>query len=212
MVELKYRLTLTEDMLGTVPKNKEVFSRYIANERTGENEIDSVPEGEESGYTGFFEDDEGIFLYDYHIKGFLKEAGNVLKGSLVNPQAPKNPEKAESPGPTGDSKKKPAVGIQGLRSKIDNYVFVFPRKIRLKKKPDGVLERPLRGMTAQGPRVSLAKSDIVSAGTSFEITVKLLPHKEITQAVIEALLDYGALKGLGNWRNASWGQFQWVQC
>ena len=137
MLELTYRITLIEPMLGTVPKSKEVFTRYIANERTGEDEIANVPEGEGSGYTGFFTDDEGIFLYDYHIKGFLKEAGNVLKES---------------------------VKVKALRSKLDNFVFVFPRKIRLQDFPDGVLERPLRGMTAQGPRVSLAKSDMVNAG------------------------------------------------
>jgi hypothetical protein len=182
-LEQKYKLTLTEPMLGTVAKSKEIFTRYIANERTGEDEIANVPEGEEPGYTGFFTDEEGIFLYDYHIKGFLKEAGNVLKESLK---------------------------LKNLKSKIDNYVFVFPRKIRLQGKPDGVLERPLRGMTAQGPRVSLAKSDVVNAGLSFEVTIKVLTHKgqEIDQEVIESLLDYGALKGLGQWRNSSWGRFE----
>ena len=181
--EQKYRLTLIEPMLGTVAKSKEIFTRYIANERTGEDEIANVPEGEESGYTGFFTDEEGIFLYDYHIKGFLKEAGNVLKESLK---------------------------LKNLKSKIDNFVFVFPRKIRLQDAPDGVLERPLRGMTAQGPRVSLAKSDVVNAGLSFEVTIKVLTHKgqEIDQEVIESLLDYGALKGLGQWRNGSWGRFE----
>ena len=182
MEELKYRITLIEKMLGTVPKNKEVFSRYIASERTGPEEIANVPEGEESGYTGFFTKPDGIHLYDYHIKGFLKEAGNVLKESLK---------------------------LKNLKSKLDNFVFVFPREIFLKGKPDGVLERPLRVMTMHGFRVSLAKSDYVDAGLSFEITIKLLPHKEISREVIETLLDYGALKGLGQWRNGSWGRFAW---
>ena len=182
MEELKYRITLIEKMLGTIPKNKEVFSRYIATERTGPEEISNVPEGEESGYTGFFTKPDGIYLYDYHIKGFLKEAGNVLKE---------------------------AVKIKNLKSKMHNYVFVFPREIYLKNKPDGVLERPLRAMTMQGPRVSLAKSDYVDAGLSVEITIKLLPHKEISREVIEKLLDYGQLKGLGQWRNGSWGRFEW---
>jgi hypothetical protein len=182
MLELKYRITLMEKMLGTVPKNKDIFSRYIASERTGEDEIANVPEGEESGYTGFFTKKNGIYLYDYHIKGFLKEAGNILKDSLT---------------------------LKNLKSKLDNYLFVFPREIFLQDAPDGVLERPLRAMTMQGPRVSLAKSDYVEAGLSFEITIKVLDHKEITQEVVEKLLDYGALKGLGQWRNGSWGRFAW---
>ncbi len=182
-MDLKYRITLLEPMLGTVPKNKEVFSRYIANERTGQDEIANVPEGEESGYTGFFTNPDGsIFLFNYHIKGFLKEAGNILKEEL---------------------------GVKNLRNKIDNYVFVFPRRIPLKDEPDGTMERPLRGMTPQGPRVSLAKSDIVDAGLTMDFSVKVLKHKELTEELIEKLLDYGALKGLGQWRNASWGSFTW---
>ena len=192
--ELKFQITLQEKLLGTVPKRKDVFSRYIASERTGPEEIAAVPEGEESGYTGFFTKPEGIYLYDFHIKGFLKEAGNVLKDSMTLT--------------LGDTSKT-GKGIKNLRSKIDNYVFVFPREIRLQERPDGVIERPLRAMTKQGPRISLAKSDYVNAGLTFEITVKLLPHKEINRRVIETLLDYGALKGLGQWRNGSWGRFTW---
>ncbi len=193
MQELKYRITLIEKMLGTVPKSKEVFSRYIASERTGPEEMANVPEGEESGYTGFFTKPDGVYLYDYHIKGFLKEAGNVLKETAGK-------EDAKTGKPTA---------IKNLKSKLDNYVFVFPREIYLKENPDGVLERPLRAMTMQGPRVSLAKSDYVDAGLSFEILIKLLPHKEINREVIEKLLDYGQLKGLGQWRNGSWGRFEW---
>jgi hypothetical protein len=181
-MEQKYRLTLTEPMLGTIPKNKEVFTRYIASERTGEDEIANIPPGEESGYTGFYTKEDGIYLYDYHIKGFLKEAGNILKEALE---------------------------IRALKSKLDNYLFVFPRSLRLKDKPDGINERPLRAMTAAGPRISLAKSDYVDAGTTIEVTIKLLPHQELTQELIETLLDYGAFKGLGQWRNASWGRFTW---
>lgn len=177
-----YRLTLQEPMLGTIPKSKEIFSRYIATERTGEDEIANVPEGEESGYTGFFTKEDGIYLMDYHIKGFLKEAGNILKDSL---------------------------GLKNLKNKIDNYLFVFPREIRLKDKPDGVLERPLRAMTMQGPRVSLAKSDYVNGNLSFKIKIMVLAHKEITQDLVEKLFNYGALKGLGQWRNGSYGRFTW---
>lgn len=183
MIKANYQITLTEKMLGTVPKNPEVFSRYIQTERTGEDEIANVPEGQESGYTGFYTDENGIYLYDYHIKGFLKEAGNVLKDQAK---------------------------ITALKSKLDNYLFIFPRKIYLKSKPDGVLERPLRAMTMQGPRVSLAKSDYVEAGTTFEVEIVILPNKwNIDLALVESLMDYGALKGLGQWRNASFGRFCW---
>jgi hypothetical protein len=79
----------------------------------------------------------------------------------------------------------------------------------LKEKPDGRLERPLRANTPQGPRVSLVSSDYVDAGVEFEITITLLPHKELKWKIVEQLLDYGKLKGLGQWRNGGWGRFEW---
>ena len=185
------RITLLEDMLGTIPKSKEVFTKFVQAKRAEAldddkllEEQEMVPEGEEPGFTGFYSDDHGVYLMDYHLRGFFKEAGNILKAHEL-------------------------IGIKNMRAKIDNFCFIFPRKIFLKTKPDGVLERPLLGMTRQGPRVTLAKSDYVAAGLHFDIVVGLLPHDEITEEKIVTLLDFGQLKGLGQWRNGSWGRFSW---
>lgn len=202
-----YQVTfrLLEPLLGTVPKNKDVYTRYIAGKtdpngnllipdpRMIKEEAATVPEipDEKEGWTGFHEDKEGIFLYNYAILGFLKEAGNTLRAQL---------------------------GIANLRSKIDQFVFVEPRRIRLKDKPDGWLERPLRGMTMQGPRVTVVRSDYVDAGTEFSCRLLLLrgqiPQKggakdEITEEVLRTLLDYGRFKGLGQFRNGSYGRFEY---
>ncbi len=181
---MKIRITLTEAMLGTVPKDKKVYTTYIADKvekEVGEEEAKSVEEIEAKGWTGFHKDEGGLFVFDYLVKGFIKEAGNTLKD---------------------------IVKIKALKSKLDNYLFVFPRKIHLgKSKPDGVIERPLRAMTAQGPRVTLMRSDMVEAGVSFDVELRLLPHKEITESVLEELLRYGELKGLGQFRNGSYGRF-----
>jgi len=180
-------LTLLEPLLGTVPKDKDIYATYIATKKESASigEVDTVPENnlEEKGWTGFHTDDTGIFLYDYQIKGFLKEAGNVLKAELK---------------------------VKNLRSKLDDYVFVFPRRIQLAEKPDGVIERPLRAMTAQGPRVTLARSDTVNAGRVIRFEVRTLAHSEITEALLVALLDYGALKGLGQFRNGSYGRVSYT--
>lgn len=190
MKNIKLKLTLIEDMLGTVPKNKEIFTDHIQNKAVEKNlltqdqldaEIECVEDLEEKGWTGFMADENGLFIYDYLVKGFLKEAGNVLKDSLK---------------------------IKALRNKIDSFLFVFPRKIYLgMQKPDGIVERSLRVMTMQGPRVCLAKSDKVNAGTSFEIQIKLLEHKELKEEIVFELLKYGELKGLGQFRNGSYGRF-----
>lgn len=187
MKTIKYKITLTEPMLGTIPKNKEVFSTYIATKVADKegidyaSEVETVEDLKEKGYTGFHSDEQGIFIFDYMIKGFLKNAGNTLK----------------------DIQK-----VKALSSKIDNFVFIFPRKIHVgKTQPDGILERPLRAMTMQGPRVTLAKSDYIDAGVSFDIELKLLSHKEVSEKIIDELFEYGQLKGLGQFRNGSYGRF-----
>ena len=184
MFDVKIRLTT--DLLGTVPKNKEIFSTYIETKKPKnqtEEETENIEEIEEAGWTGFMQDEKGIFIYDYMIRGFLKNAGNILKDELK---------------------------LKNLRSKISDRVFIFPRKIYLgKSEPDGVLERPLRGMTAKGPRVSLARSDYIAAQTEISFSIDIIGGgKEITENLIWKLLEYGKYCGLGQWRNGSYGRFE----
>ena len=186
---MKIKLRLTEPMLGTVPKDPEVYKSYIETkkpESVDEKEYLTIEKIEEKGWTGFHKDENGLFIYDYMIRGFLKNAGNVLKDTDT-------------------------IKIKNIKSKIDNVVFVFPRKIYLgKSEPDGVIERPLRAMTMQGPRVSLTRSEYVVAGTEIEIEITILPNKEITEDIIKELLKYGRYCGLGQFRNGSYGRFEVV--
>jgi len=181
-------IELTTEMLGTVTKDPEVYRTYIESKKPkgkeGDNEYLTVGKIEEKGWTGFHRDDEGLFIYEYMVKGFLKHAGNILKDDLK---------------------------IKALRSKLDDFLFVSPRRIRLgKSEPDGVVERPLRAMTMQGPRVTLAKSDMLNAGLRIEFELKLLPHKELKWATVERLLEHGELMGLGQFRNGGYGRFKVV--
>jgi len=183
------KIILIEQMLGTIPKNKDVYARFIATKLQGitegqlNEEIEGIPEEiENTGWTGFRTDNNGIFVYDYFIKGFLKEAGNILKDSL---------------------------GVPALRSKIDNLVFVFPRKIYIGEKPDGLLERPIRVQTMQGPRVSVVRSDFVNEGTIINCSLKVIGSRVINEKILRSILDYGSLKGLGQFRNGSYGRFNY---
>ena len=176
---------------GTVTKDPEVYKTYIASkqietravEDLTDDETITVEKIEERGWTGFHKDENTneLFIYNYMIKGFLKHAGNVLKA---------------------------VVKIKALRSKLDDFVFILPRRIYLgQSEPDGVLERPLRVMTMQGPRVCLARSDYIKAGKELVFTIKLYPHPEIDWEVINQLLAYGEDMGLGQFRNGSYGTF-----
>lgn len=195
MQTFKLKLTLTEPMLGTVPKDKEVYKTYIATKKKEiegveltqeelKDEVESIDEVEQKGWTGFHSDENGLYIYDYMVRGFLKNAGNILKND---------------------------VGVKNLSSKISQFVFVGPRKIYLgKKEPDGVLERPLRAQTAQGPRVTLARSDIVNAGTELNCELVIVGGKEVTEELLLKLLDYGKFQGLGQFRSGSYGRFTYV--
>jgi hypothetical protein len=184
MQKFDISIELTEPMLGTVPKSKEIYEKFIESKKPTsieDVEVVSVEELEEKGWTGFHKDDNGLFIYDYMVKGFIKYAGNVLKDEL---------------------------GIKNLKAKLTDYIFVFPRRIYLgKAEPDGVFERPLRAMTMQGPRVTLARSEYVAAGTKLSFQIGLLKHKELTIEKIMTIMDYGQLQGLGQFRNGGFGRF-----
>lgn len=186
--EQHYTIELVEDLLGTVAKDKELYKTWTESKKPmsiTENESATVEETEEKGWTGFHKDENGLFLYDYLIKGFIKHAGNVLKD---------------------------IVGVKNLRSKITDYVFVTPRRIYLgKQEPDGIFERPLVAQTPLGKRVCLTRSDFIKAGAKLSFTISLLPHKEINFELINRLMKHGELMGLGQFRNGSFGRFKMIQ-
>ena len=73
-----------------------------------------------------------------------------------------------------------------------------------------LLQRPLRGQTAQGERIALATSETVPAGSEVEFTIRCLSDSH-EKAVME-WLEYGKFKGLGQWRNAGFGRFEYEVC
>jgi len=202
----KFRLSFTERVLGSLPSSDEVFLKYIAPNLDKDTRVKEFPElkeelikeelqtlkrdkkededERESMLTIFHKKDDGIYLLDYQVKGFIKNSGNVLKDIL---------------------------GIRALRSKIDNFVFVYPRYIKIADKPDGIYVRSLRAQTAQGPRICIAGSEYVEPPCPIEIEIELLPHKEVKWQIIYALLDYGSRLGIGQFRNGSFGRFTWEE-
>jgi hypothetical protein len=194
----EYDITLVEPILGSQPSSQAVYREMIAArapepDEEGREEEAMLPP-EETRTTVFLRDAAGhACLMDYQVMGFLKEAGNTLK------------ELFEAATPGGKPKKKP--GITALRSKLQNFVSVYPRIISLGKAPDGYYERPLQAMTMKGPRVCMARSEIIDPGVTIRIKIGLLPHPEVTWDLLEQLLEYGQFKGLGQFRNGGYGRF-----
>lgn len=186
--KINVKIEFIEKMLGTAP-DPEVYGKYIASlAPVGtdiKDEIETLNDIEEKGTTRFHKDEMGLFIYNYMIIGFLKEAGNSLKEQL---------------------------GIKALKSKIEQFVFVNPRKIYLfKEQPDGTFERPKRVNGPMGPQSTLGRSEYINAGTQIEFELTLLEHKEVTQDTIKEIMEYGQFKGLGQWRNGGFGAFKVLQ-
>jgi len=190
----KFRITIIEDILGSWPADRDLYTHYVAakapNDLLKADETDAFPDRAEGcGQTVFPQDETGYYLMDYHIKGFMKEAGNVLKDQLQ---------------------------ITGMRAKLDNLAFIKPRRIYFHRmngdlvtEYDDIKERSLRCNTAQGPRTSLAASELIKAPVYLEFELWLLDNdKDVDWEGLFWLLEYGQLKGLGQWRNGGWGAFE----
>lgn len=136
-----------------------------------------------------FPRDNGVPIYwDYQIKGFFKDACGMLR-KVAGSKSSK---------------------IKAYKKEIDGLIFVEERKIPIHF--DGEMstcQRPLRGQTAQGERIALANSESIPAGSWVEFTVKCLCDSH--EAVVREWLDYGELRGIGQWRNSGKGRFKWEE-
>lgn len=191
MKEIKVRLTFTEEVLGTASANPEIHEEFIASKshdaKTIEEEVAAVGVEEvvEKSMTIFPRQKDGTpIFYDYQIRGFFKEACGALRKL-----------------PKSESSK-----IKAYKKQVDNLIFVEPRQIPINVNGKiGNCQRPLRGQTAQGERISLANSETIPAGSSIEFTVICLSDGDID--LVKEWLSYGRLKGLGQWRNSGKGKF-----
>lgn len=193
MKEMRVKLTMTEPILGTASNDKEIHRNFIASHAqdalTMEEEVEAVGVDEmvERGMTVFPRNEEGKpIFWDYQIKGFCKDACGMLR-------------KVSG---THSSK------LKAYKKEIDGLIFVRERKIPICYSGEmQTLQRPLRAQTAQGERVSLANSEMIAVGATLEFTIVCI--KDDLMASVEEWLEYGALRGLGQWRNAGFGRFSW---
>ena len=193
MKNYRVRLEFTEPLLGTVPLDREVYTTFVNGkapedtDASDELETLTVDEQIEKGTTGFHRLEGQPMLYDYVIKGFMKDACGMLRRDKES----------------GSSK------ISAYKRIIDGMLFVMPRRIPINVVEDmGILERPLRAQTAQGERVALARSETVPAGSFIEFSIMTMG--DVSLAWLNEWFTYGALRGLGQWRNASYGRFSYT--
>lgn len=201
-VTMNVKITLLEEMLGMTPANPDIQRDYIASKAPNaasikeELESTSVEDYVEKTMTIFprlgeeFGEDAGApFIWDYQIKGWIKDAWSMIRRMSTKTECGK---------------------ITVHKKKIDGLIFPQPRKIKIalpEGKTIGNSQRPLRAQTPQGERVSLVNSETVPAGSVIEFKIALF-DKSLANPIIECL-DYGEFRGLGQWRNSGKGIFKY---
>ena len=197
---MKVKITFIEDVLGTSSANLDVHREFIASKapdaKSTEEEVEALGTDAviEKSMTVFPREDGKPFIWDYQIKGFFKDACSMFSRCAGKDDHGKRLQTNES------------AKITAFKKVIDGLIFVFPRKIPIEMKGEiGNCQRPLRGQTAQGERISLANSEVVPAGSSIVIDVRCLDIKN--EKAVREWLDYGVLRGIGQWRNSGKGRF-----
>lgn len=135
----------------------------------------------------FSRKDGQLCIEGRQIKAMLKESANIIKN--ITPTGP----------------------ITALRSKVADQVFVDEEYIPIgKTEPDKVIERPIHVMTAQGPRTSIKRMEIVeNVDVVFTVRKKIGRDKmSVPEATLLAILDYAQTIGLGADRSQGYGTFE----
>lgn len=159
---------------------------------------ETLSEMDSKGTTVFFWDKETDYpcIGDHMIYGFLKAASEAIGRTLPR----KNGVMLQSMSYT--------QSIINQHVRCEEQFIPFDRD--LKRDEQGkpfYLQRSLRGMTPQGPRISLAKSEVVEAGARLRFGLKVMKDSPLTYDILRKLFSYGEMVGLGQWRNAGNGMF-----
>lgn len=194
MKYMTVKVTFTEKVLGTCPADPEIYRNFIASKAPDAASIEDevaaigVDEVVENGMTIFPRTPDGVpCIFKHQIAGFFKAACSSLKAAK--------------------GEKTLSSDLKAHKKIIDGNVFFDTRMYPIEINGEmGTLERSLRAETAQGPRVALAISETVPAGSSFTFTVSTLGDY---MKYIKEWLNYGRLRGFLQWRNAGYGTFTW---
>lgn len=194
-MKLRVKVIFDEEVLGMSSADPEIHKTYIASKapdaKSTAEEVEAlgIDTVAEQQMTIFPRNENGEpIMWDYQIKGFFKDTTGMLR----------------------KVKNTKASSIKAYKKEIDGLLFPQPRAtiIHLPEGESiGTCERPLRASTPQGERVALASSETVPAGSWMEFDIMCLT-KDMYELAVECL-DYGELRGMGQWRNSGKGRFHW---
>jgi hypothetical protein len=199
---IKIKIELQEEILGTASSQHDLHDQFIGSKapdaKSREEEVEALGPEEvaKKAMTIFARDADGNpFLWDYMIKGFMKDACKSMR---------------RVPGSCSSK-------LTAYKQVIDGLIFPSPRRIPLilpEGSEMGKCQRPLRAQTAQGERIAIASSETVPEGATLEIDIRYYPMTKkkgapTIEECIEEWFEYGSDRGLGQWRNSGKGRFEW---
>jgi hypothetical protein len=208
-------------LFGSCPNDPSIYMDYLQDEidtstPEARAEVAALPYNEADAEaadhtTVFLRIDDCPGLHGHVMKGFFKSACGALWAV----------------------KDTCSVKLRAYKKRIDTLIFIEPQIIKLtpssmpiehlttyldRKTGQLVCVRPLRAETAKGPRVALARSEVLPPGTELNFRMVVIGEvpklareatkkEPIHEELLHEWLTYGKRHGLGSWRNAGWGQF-----
>ena len=189
----KLKKAEADEISANLDKEHDEIKRMADERRKLKNDIDSLrTDAAENSLSVFFIDEETKKPYftKHQIRGYIKDKFTILKelkrGSFAT------------------FKKMP-------KTVVNRQVFVGPDKILIDLPPGeemGRCTRPIRIEKFPVEENSIKVSESVPAGSTLKFSVGILDDS-LKDCVIEAL-EYGALHGLGQWRNSGKGRFHFA--
>jgi|DewCreStandDraft_5_1066085.scaffolds.fasta_scaffold01244_43 hypothetical protein len=229
----------TNLLCGSVPQNRELVRAWIESRAPKEkppegpsfDEIeaevaattDNVEDVIERITLGFQRDENGLFVRGATIRSHIKDCAYQLREYLAanlgaDEEIFENEEAPESEKAPKKKGKKTTKGlkerIRNLKSILANRVYIEPYRVHILRdgkpvqKEDGQYDQAVHVMTALGPRSALKVIRYVERPTlKFELLV--LDDGFITDAVLEAIFEYGSVHGYGGERSMGEGRYEW---
>ena len=193
-----YQITGTAPLMGTQPADQSLLTRSLARRDAGLSDRDKKALASGITMTTVFtrSDANGdcLVFMDYMLRGFFKSALTALS---------------------------PELGILAVKTKVDRYLFVAPREIPILRcgaqlyEEDDEYQRPVRVDGPYGQTVTLQSAERVYTPWELRFTLRLLQNDRTSRSnplswsAVESALDYGALSGIGKFRNGPFGTFEW---
>ena len=195
----KYHVTLqlTGRFAAGLPKTPKEIEGMVMHRAPTTPPVDAIPletlienieeaveaaEDNETGWATFPHDDKGLYYEGRGVRGHIKDCVAQLQWMFPS--------------------------LKNIKSKLVNRVYVEDERIYVGKvEPDGNETRFIQVITRQGPRSAIKHIDYVNSPV-LRFTLLVMQDNVITEELLRAVFEYGAVHGIGQERSQGWGRYE----